>query len=194
MCGRAAAACLTACLVAAAPLPYQDPELPEWLRLSDLLGRLNDTELVQQLGGPALPAVPRLGLGPVQQFGECLAGLGQVNVSTSWPMPIGLAASFDPALFRAVGSALADEARGHRNAFGDFKQVLYHFIPYPNYNSPLLFASPLPRAPPSHCRDLAETCLHTDTAGARSAWCRSSPGRATRGGDGETRRWARILW
>ena len=87
-------------------------------RVDDLASRLSLEELLQQLGGPSLPPIPRLGISGFNFAMECLAGLGAVNVSTSWPMPIALAASFDAELVEEVSSAMADEARGHYNAAG----------------------------------------------------------------------------
>ena len=87
-------------------------------RLDDLVSRLTAPELIAQLAGPEVDAIPRLNISRHAFQGGCLAGLGSVNVSTSWPMPVALAASFDAALVGNVSSAMASEARGHHNTFG----------------------------------------------------------------------------
>ena len=113
---------LVATLSLGAALPFRDPRLPLDARLDDLMSRLTVDDLLGALGGPGVPAVPHLNLTGTTFALECLAGLDGVNLSTSWPMPIGMGASFDVELVRQVAAATAAEARGHHNTFGGYKQ------------------------------------------------------------------------
>lgn len=79
--------------------PFWDHNLPIEERLDDLLKRLTIKEMVDQManggGYPDKPAPPieRLGIPPYNFDTECLRGIATMN-STSFPMPIGLAATF----------------------------------------------------------------------------------------------------
>ena len=97
-----------------APL-WRDPERPVDERIRDLVGRLTLEEKIGQLTADA-PAIPRVGLPRFRWGGECLHGLCNTGVATQFPMPIGLAATFDPALVRRVASAAADEARAKHHS------------------------------------------------------------------------------
>ena len=115
---------LAPCLLladAAPALLFRDARQPLARRLDDLVSRLSQAELIGQLAGPAVVGLPRLNVSGAAFMGECLAGLGAVNVSTSWPMPVALAASFDEGLLASVSSAMASEARAHHSAFGAWK-------------------------------------------------------------------------
>ncbi|WP_235866238.1 glycoside hydrolase family 3 C-terminal domain-containing protein [Serinibacter arcticus] len=57
------------------------------------------------------PAVERLGLAPFHTGTEGLHGLSWLGTATVFPQPVGLAASWDPELLRAVGDAVATEVR-----------------------------------------------------------------------------------
>jgi hypothetical protein len=103
---------------AGSTLLFRNASAPLEARLEDLVSRLTPAELFAQLAGPEVGAIPRLNISRHAFMGECLAGLGSVNISTSWPMPVALAASFDAVLAANVSSAMASEARGHHNAFG----------------------------------------------------------------------------
>ena len=101
------------------------PPLPKWRnssvgveqRLDALLPLLNLTELTLQLY-LAPPDLHRSGLRlPGYDFAqECLAGLGGQNLSTAFPLPVGLGSSFDIELVRSVATAISDEARAYFNA------------------------------------------------------------------------------
>jgi hypothetical protein len=116
--GHSAASASAAAPSPTSALPFRDATRPLGTRLDDLVSRLTQQELVAQLAGPEVGAIARLNISHHAFMGECLAGLGSVNVSTSWPMPVALGASFDEALLARVSSAMASEARGHHNAFG----------------------------------------------------------------------------
>ena len=55
------------------PYPFCDYELPEKARLTDLVERLNVTEMVGQLTEHQTAAIPRLGIKPYSFYGACLS-------------------------------------------------------------------------------------------------------------------------
>ena len=57
------------------------------------------------------PAIERLGLPEYSWWNEALHGVGRNGTATVWPMPIALAATFNPELVRAVFAKTAEEAR-----------------------------------------------------------------------------------
>ena len=57
------------------------------------------------------PAIERLGLQEYSWWNEALHGVGRNGLATVWPMPIALAATFDPKLVRSVFAITAAEAR-----------------------------------------------------------------------------------
>lgn len=63
-----------------------------------------------------MPAVPRLGIHAFKTGSEILHGLAWLGVATVFPQAVGLGASWNDDLLRAVGSAVGDEVRDrHRN-------------------------------------------------------------------------------
>ena len=59
----------------------------------------------------AAPEVKHAGISAYDWWNEALHGVGRHVRSTMFPMPIGMAASFDPELIREVGDAISAEAR-----------------------------------------------------------------------------------
>jgi len=57
------------------------------------------------------PAIPRLGLPAYSWWNEALHGVGRAGIATVYPMPIAMAATFDPALIGQVFANVASEAR-----------------------------------------------------------------------------------
>jgi len=57
------------------------------------------------------PAVERLNIPQYDWWGEALHGVGRNGSATTFPMPIGMAASFDPELLEEVFTVVSDEAR-----------------------------------------------------------------------------------
>ncbi len=57
------------------------------------------------------PAIPRVGLPAYSWWNEALHGVGRAGEATVYPMPIALAATFNPMLIRNVFSEVALEAR-----------------------------------------------------------------------------------
>src|SRR3954463_2804682 len=102
--------------------PFRDPSLPMPQRIDDLMGRLTLDEQIAFLH-QYQPAIPRLGIGVFKAGTEALHGVAWSNDfnhngdvvtanATVFPQAIGLAGTWDPALVKAIGSAVGDEARG----------------------------------------------------------------------------------
>lgn len=97
--------------------PFQDKSLSAKERTEDLLSRLTVDEKIHMLSGHQ-EAVERLGV-PEWYVGTEVAR-GYVardddHPSTVFPQPIGLAATFDPALMMELGDIAATEARAYYN-------------------------------------------------------------------------------
>lgn len=88
--------------------PFQDTTLPVSQRVEDLIGRLTLDEKLAFLEHQN-PAVERLGIKPYSWWNEALHGIARNGIATVYPMPIALAASFDPEMVNDVYSYIADE-------------------------------------------------------------------------------------
>src|SRR3954465_5698785 len=102
--------------------PFRNPNLPLPTRIDDLMGRLTLDEKIAFLH-QYQPAIPRLGIGVFKAGTEALHGVAWSNDfnhngdvvtanATVFPQAIGLASTWDPALVKAIGSVVGDEARG----------------------------------------------------------------------------------
>jgi beta-glucosidase len=99
-------------------LPYRDPALPLDKRIDDLVQRLTLDERIAMLHQYP-PAVPRLGLGAFRTGTEALHGVAWLGEATVFPQAVGLGASWDEDLVRAVAHATSVEQRAfhyHRRA------------------------------------------------------------------------------
>ncbi|MBB2923779.1 glycoside hydrolase family 3 C-terminal domain-containing protein [Cellulomonas cellasea] len=94
---------------------YRDPAQPLPARARDLLARLTLDEKVALLHQHA-PAVDRLGLGAFHTGAEVLHGVAWLGVATSFPQPVGLAATWDAALLTRVGEVVGTELRAKHAA------------------------------------------------------------------------------
>jgi beta-glucosidase len=98
------------------PHPFQDYRLGIEERLDDLVGRLNQSELIGQLTETQTLPIPRLGIKQYSFYGACLSGFAVPNSpnesTTAFPSPITRGASWDAALERRITSAVGDEVRG----------------------------------------------------------------------------------
>ena len=97
-------------MAVAQPFPWQDTtksidERVEWL--------INNLTLDEKLSLMVHqnPAIPRVGLPTYSWWNEALHGVGRAGEATVYPMPIALAATFDPSLMRNVFNNVALEAR-----------------------------------------------------------------------------------
>ena len=106
----AAASAFAATSLYAQVLPYQDKSLPAEQRAKDLLGRLTLEEKANLMCQRS-PAVERLGIKEYWWWNEALHGVARNGSATTFPMPIGMAASFDDDLVYDVFTTVSDEAR-----------------------------------------------------------------------------------
>jgi len=92
------------------PLPYRNPALPAASRAADLVGRLTLAEKIHLIP-QYQAAVPRLGIAAYKHGTEAAHGIAWLGKATTYPQPIGLAATWHPPLLEEVGRAVALEAR-----------------------------------------------------------------------------------
>lgn len=95
---------------------YKDPGQPLEKRVDDLLSRMTLEEKASQLLS-ASPAIDRLDVPAYDWWNECLHGVARAGRATVFPEPIGMAASWDTALFFRVATAISDEARAKHHEF-----------------------------------------------------------------------------
>ena len=101
------------------PHPFCDYTLSEEKRLSDLVSRLNTSEMIGQLTEQRTAPIVRLGIKSYSFYGACLSGFDDGSVvgdlesgTTAFPSPITRGASWDVELEREITSAVGDEVRG----------------------------------------------------------------------------------
>src|SRR3984885_8317025 len=93
---------------------FLDPGLPLRERADDLLRRLTSAEKIAMLHQWS-PGVPRLGIAPFRTGREERHGVAWLGPATVFPQAVGLGATWDPDLVRAVGTAVGEEMRAlHR--------------------------------------------------------------------------------
>ncbi len=93
---------------------YLDPSQPINKRVDDLMRRLTVSEKISLLSTTA-PAIERLKVPAMNGWNQCLHGIVWSQPTTMFPSPIGMAATWDPALIRTVAGAIADEGRAIDN-------------------------------------------------------------------------------
>ncbi|MGW7052279.1 glycoside hydrolase family 3 C-terminal domain-containing protein [Streptomyces sp. NPDC054887] len=93
--------------------PFRDAALSVDARVDDLLTRLTPDERIAMLHQFA-PAVDRLGVGAFRTGQEALHGVAWMGPATVFPQAVGLGATWNDALVRRVGEAVAAEARAMR--------------------------------------------------------------------------------
>ena len=94
-------------------LPYMNPALPTDKRVDDLLHRMTLEEKASQLVNQSR-GIQRLGVPPYDWWSEALHGVAS-GIATVFPQPIGLAASFDAPMIKAMGVDISTEARAKYN-------------------------------------------------------------------------------
>ena len=114
--------------------PFRNPQLPDDVRIADLLGRLTLSEKVDLMSDH--PKIPRLGVvfsGQVEGLhGLALGGPGgwgprgkQPLPTTTFPQEKGLGATWDPDLLKKIGALEGYEARYYyQNPVTDFGGVV----------------------------------------------------------------------
>jgi beta-glucosidase len=95
------------------PPPFRDPRLPVAERVADLLGRLSLDERIALLHQHT-PGVERLGIAAFRTGQEALHGVAWLGPATVFPQAVGLGATWNGELVRAVGEAVGEEIRAMR--------------------------------------------------------------------------------
>ena len=86
-----------------------------WKRATALVDQMTLEEKISQLGSQAL-AIDRLNVPGYNYYtGEALHGLLRSAPVTSFPVPLAMAASWNPEIFREIYTAVSDEARAYDN-------------------------------------------------------------------------------
>lgn len=83
-------------------------------KAESIISKMTVDEKISQLMNRT-PGIERLGLKPYDWWNECLHGVGRSGRATSFPMPIGLGATFNPSLVEEIGNAVSSEARAKYN-------------------------------------------------------------------------------
>jgi beta-glucosidase len=97
----------------AAPI-YLDPAKPLDERVGDLIDRLTLAEKISLLGTTA-PAIDHLKIPAMNGWNQSLHGIVWTEPTTMFPVPIAMAATWNPTLIHDVAAAIADEGRAINN-------------------------------------------------------------------------------
>jgi beta-glucosidase len=100
--------------VSAQTFKYQNPNLSAKERAIDLCSRLTLEEKAQLMLDES-PAIPRLGIKKFFWWSEALHGAANMGNVTNFPEPVGMAASFNPALLYKVFDIASTEFRAQYN-------------------------------------------------------------------------------
>ena len=118
------------------PPLYLDPSQPVKVRVNDLVSRMTLEEKASQLVNQSR-AIPRLQIPEYDWWSEALHGVARAGTATVFPEPIGLAATFDPALIHQMATAIGQEARAkHNQAVRAGRRDIYEGLDFwsPNIN------------------------------------------------------------
>lgn len=96
--------------------PYLNSKLPLETRVNDLLKRMTLEEKALQMDNRT-PAIPRLNIPAYDWWNEALHGVARAGLATSFPQPIGLAATFNTDGIFIMGTMVSDEARAKHHQF-----------------------------------------------------------------------------
>ncbi len=105
---------LVAPLWTAAQSVYLDPSQPIDKRVDDLIHQLTPAEKTSLLSTTA-PAIDRLKVPAMNGWNQSLHGIVWNQPTAMFPVPISMAATFDPRLVHDVAGAIADEGRAAFN-------------------------------------------------------------------------------
>jgi beta-glucosidase len=101
-------------LRAGAQSVYLDPAQPIDRRVDDLMHQLTPAEKTSLLSTTA-PAIDRLKVPAMNGWNQSLHGIVWTQPTTMFPVPISMAATWDPQLVHDVAGAIADEGRAVYN-------------------------------------------------------------------------------
>jgi beta-glucosidase len=109
-----------------APPDYLNPRLPVSRRAEDLVSRMTLEEKVAQMMNKAA-GIERLGVPAYDWWNEALHGVAYAGNATVFPQAIGLGATWNEDLIKAVATAISDEARAKYNdaVRRDFRKRFY---------------------------------------------------------------------
>ncbi len=93
---------------------YMNYNLPVELRIRDLISRMTIEEKISQMVHNS-PAIERLGIPKYNWWNEALHGIARNGLATVFPVPIGLAASWDRNLIYRIADVISTEARAKYN-------------------------------------------------------------------------------
>jgi beta-glucosidase len=93
---------------------YLDPARPLDDRVGDLLRQLTLAEKISLLGTTA-PAIERLKVPAMNGWNQSLHGIVWTEPTTMFPVPISMAATWNPTLVHDVAATIADEGRAINN-------------------------------------------------------------------------------
>ena len=96
--------------------PYLNSKLPLETRVKDLLSRMTLGEKALQMDNRT-PAIDRLKIPAYDWWNEALHGVARAGLATSFPQPIGLAATFNTTGMFTMGTMVSDEARAKHHQF-----------------------------------------------------------------------------
>jgi beta-glucosidase len=120
----------------ASAAPYLDSSKPVEERVTDLISRMTLEEKASQLVNQAR-SIPRLQVPGYDWWSEALHGVARAGTATVFPEPIGLAATFDPALIHEMAVVIGTEARAkHNQAVRAGRRDIYEGLDFwsPNIN------------------------------------------------------------
>jgi beta-glucosidase len=89
---------------------YLDPNLPVSERVQDLISRLTLNEKLGQFTH-SVDGIPRLGIVPYNFWNEGLHGVGRNGRATVFPQAIGMSATWNQSLVKAIAAAIGNEGR-----------------------------------------------------------------------------------
>ncbi|HEV2322326.1 MAG TPA: glycoside hydrolase family 3 C-terminal domain-containing protein [Terracidiphilus sp.] len=101
-------------LLAGAQSVYLDPTQPIEKRVDDLIRQLTPAEKTSLLSTTA-PDIERLKIPAMNGWNQSLHGIVWTQPTTMFPVPISMAATWDPPLVHDVAGAIADEGRAVYN-------------------------------------------------------------------------------
>ncbi|MCW3785254.1 glycoside hydrolase family 3 protein [Plebeiibacterium sediminum] len=115
---------------------YLDYHLPFEERVDLLMSQMTLHEKISQMTNES-KAIPRLQIPEYNWWNECLHGVARSGYATVFPQSISVAASFNKALMKDIGTVISDEARAkHHDFLRQNKRTIYTGLDFwsPNIN------------------------------------------------------------
>ena len=115
---------------------FQNPELSNETRITDLINQMTLEEKISQLINTS-PEIKRLGVPKYDWWNECLHGVARAGHATVFPQAIGLAATWNTDLIYEMADVISTEARAkHHEALRNDDRRIYKGLTFwsPNIN------------------------------------------------------------